>query len=99
MADFCAQGPTGLHFTLGGYEFRHYQRGQTHLRGKWEANKQGRGVSGALTPLDAWWRLRKWLNEPFLPANQPVERDHAAAPEIPGEPPQSTPSKEAHDGR
>ena len=64
---FAAQGPTGLSFTVRGYEFRHYRKGQTHLRGRWEATKHGRGVGGARTPLDAWWRLRKWLREPVPP--------------------------------
>lgn len=70
MSDQCAQGPTGLRFTLGGYEFRHYRKGQTHLRGRWEATKHGRGVGGAHTPFDAWWRLRKWMREPLRPITE-----------------------------
>lgn len=72
--ELCAQGPTGLHFTLGGYEFRHYRKGQTHLKGRWEATKHGRGVGGCGTPLHAWWRLRKWMREPATPMPLPTRK-------------------------
>ena len=60
----CSQGPTGLRFTIGGYEFRHYRKGECRTPRRWEASKNGRGVGWCWTPFDAWWRCRRWLREP-----------------------------------